>query len=195
MKPVLTTGDVASYCHVSLPTVFRWIRNGYLAAYTLPNGHHRILPEEFRAFLERHGMPIRDAAPPREHDSKRILVVGGDAETVDSIVTALKQDREEFEVECSSDAFGAGMLMTSFRPQLVVLVPMISGSDCRGFEVLQRIHADPATADTRTLVLISRSGSREAEHAMSLGADAVMGRPLSSRDFLANVEELLGYER
>ncbi len=54
MKPVLTTGDVAKRCHVSLPTVFRWIKNGHLSAYTLPNGHHRIAESEFKAFLARH---------------------------------------------------------------------------------------------------------------------------------------------
>jgi two-component system response regulator VicR len=191
MKPVLTTGDVASYCHVSLPTVFRWIRNGYLPAYTLPNGHHRILPEEFRAFLERHGMPIRDAVFPREHGGKRILVVGGDAETVEVITETLKQGLEPFEVKCCSGAFDAGVLMTSFRPQLVVLDLMTVGSGFRAFEVLQRIQAYPATADTRTLVLASCSESGEAEHAVSLGADATLGRPLSSRDFLAKVQELL----
>jgi len=61
MKPFWSTGDVAEYCHVSPSTVFRWIRKGYLSAYTTPGGHHRILPDEFRAFLERNGLPVREA--------------------------------------------------------------------------------------------------------------------------------------
>jgi len=58
MKPVLSTGDVADYCQVSITTVLRWIRRGHLLAYTHPDGHHRILRSEFKAFLERNGMPI-----------------------------------------------------------------------------------------------------------------------------------------
>jgi hypothetical protein len=35
-KPVLTTGDVASHCHVSQETVANWINGGQLKAYKTP---------------------------------------------------------------------------------------------------------------------------------------------------------------
>lgn len=61
MKSALTTRDVARYCHVAPTTVSRWIKRGYLQAYTTPGGHHRILLGNFRTFLERNRMPIDEA--------------------------------------------------------------------------------------------------------------------------------------
>ena len=61
MKSALTTWDVARYCHVAPTTVSRWIKKGYLQAYTTPGGHHRILLGDFRTFLEQNRMPIDDA--------------------------------------------------------------------------------------------------------------------------------------
>jgi len=57
---VLTTGDVAKYCHVSLSGVSKWIKKGQLPAYTTPGGHHRILLSDFKAFLTQHRMPINE---------------------------------------------------------------------------------------------------------------------------------------
>jgi len=61
MESALTTGDVARYCHVTPATISRWIRRGYLPAYTTPGGHHRILASEFRGFLERNRIPVNEA--------------------------------------------------------------------------------------------------------------------------------------
>jgi two-component system response regulator VicR len=54
----LTTGDVADYCQVSRSSVFRWIREGKLEAFTTPGGHYRVPENEFRNFLARYGIPI-----------------------------------------------------------------------------------------------------------------------------------------
>jgi len=54
----LTTGEAAKYCHVSRVAVLEWIKAGKIDAYCLPGGHHRIPKEAFKAFLERHKMPI-----------------------------------------------------------------------------------------------------------------------------------------
>lgn len=56
----LTVSDIGDYCLVSKMTVRRWIRDGRLSATKLPGGHYRINSADFRDFLERYGMPIRD---------------------------------------------------------------------------------------------------------------------------------------
>lgn len=54
----LTTGDVADYCQVSRSSVFRWIREGKLHAFTTPGGHYRVREGEFKSFLAKYGIPI-----------------------------------------------------------------------------------------------------------------------------------------
>ena len=57
---ILRARDVAMYCRVSKSTVIKWISDGRLKAFRLPSGHYRIDKEDFRAFLERYAMPIKE---------------------------------------------------------------------------------------------------------------------------------------
>jgi len=56
----LTPRNVAEYCQVSKSTVLGWIKSGKLESFKLPSGHHRIDKEDFREFLERWHMPVRE---------------------------------------------------------------------------------------------------------------------------------------
>lgn len=56
----LTSRDIAAYCQVSKGTVLGWIKSGRLKAFSLPSGHHRIDKEDFKEFLERWDMPVKE---------------------------------------------------------------------------------------------------------------------------------------
>ena len=56
----LTSQDVATYCQVSKSTVLEWIKSGRLKAFSLPSGHYRIDNKDFREFLEKWHMPIKE---------------------------------------------------------------------------------------------------------------------------------------
>lgn len=55
----LTTGTVAKYCGVSKVTVLRWIEKGNLVSFKLPGGQNRIHRDDFFAFANKHGIPLR----------------------------------------------------------------------------------------------------------------------------------------
>ncbi len=59
-KRWLTTKGVADHCMVSKVTVRRWIKGGKLSAIKLPSGHYRVSIADFRDFLERNNMPIKE---------------------------------------------------------------------------------------------------------------------------------------
>jgi excisionase family DNA binding protein len=51
---------IARYCMVSTTTVRRWLEDGKLRAIKLPSNHYRISEEDFRNFLTRFDIPIRE---------------------------------------------------------------------------------------------------------------------------------------
>ena len=51
---------IAVYCQVSKSTVLKWVNDGKLKAFRLPSGHYRIEKEDFRDFLERYDIPIKE---------------------------------------------------------------------------------------------------------------------------------------
>ena len=56
----LTPRVVAAYCQVSKSRVMKWIKDGRLQAFKLPGGHYRVDKEDFRGFLERNNIPIKE---------------------------------------------------------------------------------------------------------------------------------------
>jgi excisionase family DNA binding protein len=59
-KNWLTTGNIGEYCQVSTATIRRWIKKGELLAVQLPSGHYRVSTVDFRDFLKRHNLPVRN---------------------------------------------------------------------------------------------------------------------------------------
>ncbi len=59
-KNWFTVGRIAQYCLVTSVTVRRWIEKGELSAIRLPSGHYRVSIADFRDFLERYNMPIKE---------------------------------------------------------------------------------------------------------------------------------------
>ena len=59
-KDVLTTGEVAKICNVSLRTVIKWFDKGYLKGYIIPGTKDRRIPRsELVDFMKANKMPIR----------------------------------------------------------------------------------------------------------------------------------------
>ncbi len=59
-KNSLMVGSIAEYCMVTPITVRRWIKTGKLSAIRLPSKHYRVSIGDFRDFLKRYNMPIRE---------------------------------------------------------------------------------------------------------------------------------------
>jgi excisionase family DNA binding protein len=56
----VTVNGIANYCLVSESTVRRWIKDGKLSALRLPSGQYRITAVDFRDFLNRYDIPIKE---------------------------------------------------------------------------------------------------------------------------------------
>ncbi len=56
----LTVKGIGDYCMVSPGTVRKWIKDEKLAATRLPSSHYRVSIEDFRDFLRRNDMPLKE---------------------------------------------------------------------------------------------------------------------------------------
>ena len=153
---VLTTFQAAAYCKVSPFTIRNWVESGKLAAYKTPGGHRRIRKEDLDEFLAKYGMPAGDL----DTDRKKVLVVD-DEEQVAKLMSRIVKDVDgEAEVAMALDGFEAGTLVTTFKPQIVILDLRMPGLD--GFEVCKRIKEN---SDTSATIVIGVTGFYSAEAA------------------------------
>jgi len=118
----------------------------------------------------------------------RILIVDDEPSIVISLEYLMK--REGFEVSVAADGEAALAAVADRPPDLVILDVMMP--KLNGFEVCQRLRAEPAWRGVRILMLTAKGREPELQKGLALGADAYVTKPFSTRDLVAEVRRLLG---
>ena len=188
MEETLTVFTASKYCNVSSKTIINWVEAGHIKAYKTVGGHRRIQKSDLEAFMRNQGIPI-----PEERDEggrKKILVVDDDMIIVESIVQALEEDEYDYEVISASDGFEAGLQVSHFHPDLVILDIMMP--DIKGYEVCKKIKTTPKTSDTRIIVLSAYLDDEKFAQMKENGADVCFSKPLPLAQLKDEVAKLLG---
>ena len=120
--------------------------------------------------------------------SHRILIADDEPNIVVSLEFLMK--REGFEVQVATDGEAAMLAIAAQAPDLVLLDIMLPNKD--GFEVCQRIRANPQWQSIKVVMLTAKGRDTEVSKGLALGADAYMTKPFSTKDLVAKVRELLG---
>lgn len=107
----------------------------------------------------------------------------------DSVRTILREilEDERHTVRDAADGETALVLARERRPDIVFLDLQMPGMD--GREVLQKLRSDPATEETR-VVVVTAMGDEEREDLLELGADDYFTKPFSPLALLELVERL-----
>ena len=149
MEKIMTVYEASKYCNVSSKTIINWVEAGHIKAYKTVGGHRRINQYDLEEFMKKQGIPIpKDEG---EVSRKKILVVDDDPIIVETIVQALEEDEHGYEVISASDGFEAGLQISHFMPDLLILDIMMP--DIKGFEVCSTIKSNEETQHIKIVVL------------------------------------------
>jgi DNA-binding response OmpR family regulator len=119
--------------------------------------------------------------------SVHALIVEDEESILLSLEFLLKQ--EGYSVATARDGAAALKTASTRTPDLVLLDVMLPHMD--GFEVCRRMRADPALHNTRIIMVTARGRENEVKHGLSLGADAFLTKPFSTRELMGNIRTLL----
>jgi excisionase family DNA binding protein len=167
----MSLGTIAKLCNVSRTTVYRWIVNGHLKAYSLPSGHFRVRQEdldEFRAsfripdevLTEREeqvrritvGHELLAAAGPIDAEHPMRVLIADDHEdmvlVLRKVVERYLPDAEIFE---SVNGVDTCVSVGTVKPHLLLLDIMMPGMD--GFAVLQELLRRPELAQSKVVIV------------------------------------------
>jgi len=191
MEEVLTVFQASKHCNVSSKTIINWIDSGHINAYKTVGGHRRIKRTDLLEFMKKQGIPIPDGD--QQEERKKILVVDDDAIIVETIVQGLEEDENNYEVISASDGFEAGLQVTHFKPDLLILDIMMP--DIKGYEVCEKIKSQDETKDTKIIVLSAYLDDEKFKQMKAHGADACFSKPLPLPQLKEEVSQLLGLSR
>lgn len=119
--------------------------------------------------------------------AKKILIVDDEPNIALSVEFLMK--REGYEVAIARDGQEALDLLPETDPDLMVLDVMMPRKN--GFEVCSEVRNDPNFSGLPILMLTAKGREAEMKKGLSLGADAYITKPFSTRELVAKVIELL----
>lgn len=186
----LTSGQAASHCHVSPPTIKAWVAAGRLKAFRTAGGHIRIRLGDFQRFLAANVIPpyrpsaAAEASPPPE---PRILIVDDDPRWLVVLDETLRRDPRGFKLETATDGYEALVKVGSFQPSLLILDVAMPKID--GVEVCRTLKAAPTTRAIRILGLTGYA-DRVAD-LLAAGADGCLVKPVGLTRLLRELDRLL----
>ncbi|MCA1960564.1 MAG: response regulator [Desulfomonile sp.] len=185
---VLTVYQASKYCSVSPKTISNWIDEGHINAFRTVGGHRRIRKEDLDAFLRKQSIPV--PATLEAGDRRKILVIDDDRLIVETIVRSLEEEPHDYEIISAADGFEAGLQVSHFKPDLLILDIMMPDID--GYEVCRRVKSDPATCHMKIIVLSAYMDEQNYEKMKQNGADVCFSKPLSLEKLKKEVAVLLG---
>jgi len=187
MEDTYTVYKASKLCNVSSKSIINWIEAGHIKAHKTVGGHRRIKRGDLEDFMRRQGIPIPAEAP--SENRKRILVVDDDPIIVETIVQALEEDEFNYEVISAADGFEAGLQVSHFLPDLIILDIMMP--DIKGNEVCRRIKSNPDTRTTKIIVLSAYLDDDKFAEMKAHGADVCFSKPLPLPQLKEEVARLL----
>jgi DNA-binding response OmpR family regulator len=120
--------------------------------------------------------------------TKRVLVVDDEPNIVTSLEFLMR--RAGFEVTIARDGREAVAALDRPPPDLMLLDVMMPELD--GYAVCEQVRARREWDGTRIVMLSARGRDAERDRGLSLGADAYVTKPFSTRELVEQVKGMLG---
>ena len=122
--------------------------------------------------------------------TRTVLLVDDEPNIILSLEFLIEQ--AGYEVRVARDGEAALKSIEERRPDLILLDVMLPKRD--GFDVCERIRANPAWNDIRIVMLTAKGQDSEREKGLALGADAYITKPFSTREAMEQIKRFLDDE-
>ncbi len=121
----------------------------------------------------------------------KVLVVDDEPNVLRSLAQYLTI--EDFTVETASNGLEALEKVESFLPELILLDVMMPGMD--GFEVLDKLKANPAHAETPIIMLTAKDQSADVLKGYQSGATSYLVKPFNLDELVETINQVLTKSR
>jgi CheY-like chemotaxis protein len=103
----------------------------------------------------------------------------------------MTMESEEFELHEANNGVDAFRLAQNLRPAVVLLDVMMPGA-LDGYQVCEKIKADPILTQTTKVILLTARGQRtDIDRGHAVGSDAYLVKPFSPIELLDTVDRLV----
>ncbi|MHC4872690.1 MAG: response regulator [Planctomycetota bacterium] len=183
MDKLLTSGDVAEVCQVSLPIVLNWVKQGLLKSYQTAGGHNRFAPQDIVDFLEKNNMYITDDLREKLSNNhygksipRRVLIADDNERVRKTLYSALTA--EGFKVLKAADSIRTKKKIKNSKFDIVVIDYMMPGI------YIQEILALLGDNQPRLIILLDYRDAAAENELSKLGIQDVLVKPVDVDEFV-----------
>ena len=115
---------------------------------------------------------------------KKVLVIDDDEDLLDAISMMLED--ADYEVATSTKGEETYKKVASFKPDIIVLDVLMSGSD--GRTICKNLKSDESTKQIPVLMISAHPSAKNS--VIDVGADAFLAKPFNTRDMLSLVSSM-----
>ena len=181
-----TTHQISTICSVYPTTVINWVNEGKLPAFATPGGHRRVKKSDLIDFIKKHNMPMPEELS--KGDKARVLAIDDDPKIARMVKTLLEAE-EDIEVAITKNAFEAGIRVSQWVPDLILLDILMPEID--GFEVCRRIRKGKRTKDIPVIAITVLKDERDVKKIRANGFTDYLAKPFKSKDLIEMVRKHL----
>ncbi len=120
--------------------------------------------------------------------AKKVLVIEDEPNIVEAISFILSRDGWDVSVHANGET--AADTVRGGAPDVLILDVMLPGRS--GFEILQELRGEEATANLPVLMLTARGQKKDRDLAARLGVTRFMTKPFANAEVLEAVRDLAG---
>ena len=184
-KTVLTTGQVASICHVAARTVTKWFDTGKLRGYRIPGSRDRRIPmDQLAAFMKENDMPM-DAL---DGATRAVLVFDSKAP---KRLSGKLSGMLNCEVRTAATCFDAGLAAREILPHVIVIALANGMTACKSVEIARSIKDHDLLKGTKLFAVAANLTPRKREKLLSNGFDRCLGAPYTALDLAEVIENTM----
>jgi excisionase family DNA binding protein len=180
-KSYLTPNQVAELLMVTPAAVRQWTEKGELSALTTLGGHRRFLPADVDRFAEKHGLTLNKA----EEGLLRVLIVDDDEQFSGYLQQLLLEYADQVITDVAEDGFSAGIKMTEFKPQVVLLDLMMP--NLNGFEACRLLRSTLGQGKVYIIAMTGYPTPENVKKIIAAGADVCLAKPIDSTVLLKHI--------
>lgn len=189
-KEVMTTGDVARLCRVTIRTVIKWFEQGRLEGYRLPGSRdRRFTRPAVQRFLRASGMPV-ELHPELNQESRPLVLVVDDDDGIRSLVSRYLGTLGLLEVDVAATGWEAGLKTAARKPRLLLLDYRLG--DTTGDKVVSTIRGMEGLDQPSIVIMSAHLTDEQADELLQSGADAWLPKPFDLENLRDTVYRHVG---
>ncbi|MBI4567268.1 MAG: response regulator [Planctomycetes bacterium] len=178
-RKLYSLGKIAALLGVHRKTLTYWVRGGKLPASRTPGGHYRVADDDFRRFVQAHGLRVLGGEEFAPDTGRRVVLAIDDDRSLLTLLEYLFRENPEFEFHGVDNGYLGLIEAGRLEPAVIFLDLLMPGLD--GWELLASLSSSGSRLLSRIVILSAVLNAESDRRLQKIGIKWRIAKPFDYR--------------